>query len=459
MPTAAFVTLGCKVNQYETQRIMDRFEDRGFLIANPWDVADVYVVNSCSVTQTAERKSRQMLRRLKRQNPNAVVVMTGCYAEMARIKGDLVEEAALIVPNHDKLNTLDHVLRSFPHLAPTERPINRERRPLQRTRATVKIQDGCDVFCSFCSIPFTRRVLSSRPASEVLAEIEALAAEGYTEVVLTGVLVGSYGPGTGSGGPALPELLRRIAGIPGIHRIRLSSIEPTQVTPDLLEVFAAEPKICKHLHIPLQSGDDSILRAMNRPYTRHEYLDLCKRASSLVQDLGITTDIMVGFPGENEDAFRNTLEVVETVGFARAHIFRFSPRPGTPAATFPNMVPEEVKEDRSRRLSVACAEAQHRFIQRFLGKAMDVLVEGKERTGGLLSGYTHNYIRVLLSGGSHLVGQTVPVRLLEVVGDAALGDVIEDVTAPAEALFVPGVGGATLGEDYSSNLRVGVPSI
>lgn len=424
MPTAAFVTLGCKVNQYETQRIMDRFEERGFTIAATPEPADVYVVNSCSVTQTAEHKSRQILRRLRRQNPNAVVVMTGCYAEMARIKGDALPEASLLVPNHQKLDTLDYVLRRFPHLTPAAPPQRRRSGTLHRTRATVKIQDGCDVRCSFCSIPYTRSVLASRPAGEVLSEIEGLAKEGFAEVVLTGVLVGSYGARTGSGGPDLPDLLRSIAAVPGIRRIRLSSIEPTQVSEELLAVFAAEPKICKHLHIPLQSGDNGILRAMNRPYTREAYLDLCLRAVRLMPEVAITTDIMVGFPGEDDAAFQNTLDVVERAGFARAHIFRFSARPGTPAFRMTGAVSAEVKEARSRRLSAACSAAQRRFIERFLGTTMEVLVEGKERAGGLLAGYTHNYIRVLLAGGSHLAGSIVPVRLLEIADDGAIGEVV-----------------------------------
>ncbi|MGC8669405.1 MAG: tRNA (N(6)-L-threonylcarbamoyladenosine(37)-C(2))-methylthiotransferase MtaB [Chthonomonadales bacterium] len=459
MPTAAFVTLGCKVNQYETQRIIDRFEERGFAITGASEAADVYVVNSCSVTQTAERKSRQILRRLRRQNPNAIVVMTGCYAEMARIKGDALNEAALVVPNHQKMNTLDHLLDHFPHLAPVEPTPPFRSNPIQRTRATVKIQDGCDVFCSFCSIPFTRSVLASRPASEVVREIEELSAQGYTEVVLTGVLVGSYGPATGSGGPDLPELLRRIASIPSIRRIRLSSIEPTQVTPALLNVFAAEPKVCKHLHIPLQSGDTRILRAMNRPYTRDGYLELCRKALSLIPDLGITTDIMVGFPGEDEAAFQNTLDVVEQVGFARAHIFRFSPRPGTPAAEMPGMVPDDVKEVRSHRLASACSASQYRFIKRFLGRTMDVLVEGKERTGGMPAGYTHNYIRVSLAGGSHLAGRIVPVRLLEIAGDGAQGEAVSDAVVGEGALTAPSAPVGAVSEGYISSLRAGAASL
>ena len=287
MPTAAFTTLGCKVNQYETQRILDDFEARGFAITEFNNAADIYVINTCSVTQAAERKSRQMVRKVARQNPEAIVVMTGCYGEMAKIKGETVDEATLLVPNPQKLETLQHVLRAYPHL---ERELDTEPRPVRerpfarRTRATLKVQDGCDVFCTFCSIPYTRKVMLSRPVAEVVAEVEQRVQQGYKEVVVTGVLVGAYGQELGfaarnagqienaaplqittqaqhwSGDrayarPDLADLLLHLAQVPGIERVRLSSIEPTQVTDRLLDAFAREPKLCRHLHIPLQSGD------------------------------------------------------------------------------------------------------------------------------------------------------------------------------------------------------------
>ena len=335
MPTAAFTTLGCKVNQYETQRILDDFEARGFIITEFTQPADVYVVNTCSVTQAAERKSRSLIRKVARQNPNAVVVMTGCYGEMAQIKGEDVEDATLHVPNHQKLDTLTHLMRAYPRF---EQAISDEQqarrqaehasgaitavRPVRhRTRATIKVQDGCDVFCTFCSIPFTRKVMRSRPLAEVVAEVERLAGEGYKEIVITGVLVGAYGqeadfaqrsreyarrddlpPSVQSSpsplpllvtdaaqhwgmdrpytSPDLAGLLLRLADVDGIERVRLSSIEPTQVTDRLLDAFATQPKLCRHLHIPLQSGDTGVLKAMNRPYDQKFYLERCRAAMS-----------------------------------------------------------------------------------------------------------------------------------------------------------------------------------
>ncbi|MCL5283319.1 MAG: tRNA (N(6)-L-threonylcarbamoyladenosine(37)-C(2))-methylthiotransferase MtaB, partial [Armatimonadetes bacterium] len=356
-PTAAFATLGCKVNQYETQRILDRFEERGFRITEFNQVADVYVINTCSVTQAAERKSRQLVRRLSNQNPDAVVVMTGCYAEMARIKSEKVEDAALIVPNADKLNTLSHFLQAYPKFedwlkqAPTPLTHREPHSRHERTRATLKIQDGCNIYCSFCSIPYTRSRMRSRPLDELLKEARQLADQGFRELVVTGVLVGSYGEATGSGGANLADLLAALTQIPGIERVRLSSIEPTQVTPPLLSAFAENRNICNHLHIPLQSGDNRVLQAMNRPYDQDFYLKLCEAAYRQIPDLAITTDIIVGFPTEDLAAFEQTVKVVESVGFARAHIFRYSPRPGTPAAAFSNPVSEAKKEARSQQIS------------------------------------------------------------------------------------------------------------
>jgi threonylcarbamoyladenosine tRNA methylthiotransferase MtaB len=471
VPTAAFATLGCKVNQYETQRILDDFEARGFAITEFNAPADVYVVNTCSVTQAAERKSRQMIRKLARQNPDAVVVMTGCYGEMAKIKGEAVEEAALIVPNPEKLDTLNHVLRAFPHLerALSTTPATHHQSPAtgvqRRTRVTIKVQDGCNVFCTFCSIPYTRHVMHSRPLAEIVAEVEARAAEGCREIVITGVLVGAYEHDKQD----LADVLLRLAQVPGIERVRLSSIEPTQVTDRLLDAFASETKLCPHLHIPLQSGDSRILRAMNRPYAQEFYLDRCRAAYERIPNLALTSDIMVGFPGEDRDAFESTLHVVRTVGYARAHLFRYSPRPNTPAADFKPQVQDSEKEARARELADACRETQQQFIRRYLGRTLHVLVEGKigsarsadADTGEsgndshdpihtdtrhptpdtLLSGYTGNYIRVQFTGGSHLIGQVVPIQLIEPTTDGAIGEVggahFGPLEAPPDADFIP----------------------
>lgn len=429
MPSAAFTTLGCKVNQYETQKILESFEAKGFRIV-PFDShADVYVINSCSVTSQAESKSRYTMRKASRANPDAVLVVTGCAAQMAINRGEMLADAHVVVPNPDKLDTVRFLCEAYPDLerraredpAPAGLP-----RPAVRTRATVKIQDGCNIHCSYCSIPATRPRRMSRSWREVCDEIEGLARRGYREVVLTGVLIGNYGPETGSGGPDLPDLISRIAKIQGIDRIRISSIETTDVTPKLVETMANEPKVCRHLHIPLQSGDDGVLRAMNRPYTRGYYIGLCRDLYSAIDDLAITTDIMVGFPGEDDTAFDNTCKVVEQVGHLRGHIFRFSARPSTPAERLRNVVIDSTKDERSRTLIHLCRQTGATFAAKHIGRRVRVLVEGKKKGDGLMAGLTSNYLEVRFAGSADLVNQFVTVRLTETSPDGVFGELATD---------------------------------
>lgn len=438
MPKAAFATLGCKVNQYETQRILDSFEVAGFEITEFNCVADIYVINSCSVTQTAERKSRQMIRRLQRQNPDALIVLTGCYGEMASNRMEMPNEVALHVPNPEKMRTLEIFLNRFPDLRPSQEihkvSTQAMKRKSSRTRAMIKVQDGCDLFCSYCSIPYTRNRMLSRPFEEIIKEAEDLAEKGYREIVVTGVLVGSYRDCKDALPRDLADLLRALANINGIERVRLSSIEPTQVTDKLLRTFKEEQRLCNHLHIPLQSGDSGILRSMNRPYDRDYYLTLCERAYHYLPNAAITTDILTGFPGENEEAFRNTMDVVRKAHFARAHIFRYSARPGTPAAQMQDTVSEKIKEERSHRLAALCKEVQNRYISKFIGESMSVLVEGKETQGGLLSGYTENYIRTLFTGGTYLIGKVIPIKLISSTEEGALAETLNSFQPEADII-------------------------
>lgn len=425
MPTAAFTTLGCKVNQYETQKILESFEAKGFRIVPFEEQADVYVINTCSVTQTAESKSRQMVRRAARFNPDAIIVMTGCYAQFLTRRGETLEEATLVVPNPDKLQTVDYLLKAFPQLEQrllSEPAPRGERRLPRRSRAVLKIQDGCNVFCSFCSIPYTRPVMRSVPSSEVLAEARALVEKGYREIVLTGVLIGDYGPHSGSEGPTLAGLITLLSQIEGLERIRLSSIETTQVSEELIEQLIQNPKLCPHLHIPLQSGDDRVLKRMNRPYDRAYYLELCRRLKAQVPDLAISTDLLIGFPGEDEEAFQNTCSVVEQVGYCRAHLFRFSARPGTPAYQMRDQVPEPVKEERSKRLAALCQQSAVRYALRFLGKEERVLIEAQSKRTGLLTGTSDHYLQVECAGSEEYIGRFLWVRITEVTPEGVLGE-------------------------------------
>ncbi len=422
MPSAAFATLGCKVNQYETQKILESFEEAGFSVV-PFDApADVYVINSCSVTSIAESKSRYTIRKATRNNPAAKVVVTGCAAQMALNKREALPGADVVVPNPLKLEALDHLFRAFPEFATL---VSEDRAPLERpkprTRATLKIQDGCNVLCSYCSIPYTRPVMTSRPCEHVLAEARKMVELGYKEVVLTGVLIGAYGPETGSGGPDFETLVERLACESGIERIRISSIEMRQVTSRLIGMLE-RGLVAPHLHIPLQSGDTGVLQDMNRPYTQQNFLDLCALLYRSVPDLSITTDIMVGFPTETSERFASTLHVCAEARFLKAHVFRFSPRFGTPADAWGDTIDPQEKVRRSLAVAEISDQTGREHAKSFVGRTMRVLTEGKVSKEGLLEGLTDNYLQVQFAGPLSLQRQTCFVRVTEAGPHGLLGE-------------------------------------
>ncbi len=442
MPTAAFTNLGCKVNQYETERLAESFEALGFTLTDFKQPADVYVINTCSVTADADRKSRQIARRAARQKDGAKVVLTGCFAQMALDTGEAVDGAALLVPNSDKMRTATHVLAAFPELIQySSSPANEETllavfpeaapgglialeslvsRPAHRTRATLKIQDGCTYFCGFCSIPYTRNVMASRPFEAVLAEARQMATAGAKEIVVTGVCVGAYGPETGSGGAILTDVLSQVADIDGIERVRLSSVQPVEIPDSLIAAMSAHPCIAPHLHLSLQSGDDTVLQAMNRPYDTGFFAEIVGKLRAVMPRIGLTTDLIVGYPGETRELFENTLAFAEKMQFARTHVFRYSPRQRTAAEKLKDDVPYEEKERRHRELSAVCVASQEAFAAGDLSRTVGVLVEAKGAQDGWLSGYTGNYVRVQFAAPAALRGQIVPVHLTEVLpsGDA-----------------------------------------
>ncbi|MBX3112711.1 MAG: tRNA (N(6)-L-threonylcarbamoyladenosine(37)-C(2))-methylthiotransferase MtaB [Fimbriimonadaceae bacterium] len=425
MPKAAFTTLGCKVNQYETQRILESFEAAGFEVV-PFDApSDVYVVNTCSVTSQAGAKSRYAVRKAARTNPGAKVVVTGCEAQMSLIKGDGLDGADVVVPNPQKLATLDHLLAAFPSLRPS-RTAAPPPPPPGRTRATLKVQDGCDVFCSYCSIPYTRPGMVSRHADEVLAEARGMAEAGYHEAVLTGVLIGAYGPGSGSGGATFEDLVTRLAEESGLARLRISSIEMHQVTRPIIDL-ARSGQVVPHFHIPLQSGSDRVLADMGRRYRRAEFIDLCHRLRGEVPDLTVTTDIMVGFPTEGDEDFDATLALCEEVRFLKAHVFRFSPRHGTPADAWGDPVPPEDKQRRAVALAQRCDALGRAEARRFLGRTMRVLVESKTHRDGALEGLTDNWLTVRFYGPEHLKRSLQAVRIDEEADGTLYGEWVSSV--------------------------------
>ena len=444
MPTAAFTNLGCKVNQYETERLAESFEALGFTLTDFKSPADVYVINTCSVTADADRKSRQVARRAARQKDGAKVVLTGCFAQMALDTGEAVDGAALLVPNSDKMRTALHVLAAFPDLiqyssSPASQPVDNGlavfpesapgglialeslvSRPANRTRATLKIQDGCTYFCGFCSIPYTRNVMASRPFGDVLAEARQMAAAGAKEIVVTGVCVGAYGPETGSGGPVLTDVLSQVADIPGIDRVRLSSVQPVEIPDTLISAMASHPNIAPHLHLSLQSGDDTVLKAMNRPYDTGFFAEIVDKLRTVMPRIGLTTDLIVGYPGETRALFENTLRFAEKMQFARTHVFRYSPRQRTAAEQLRDDVAHEEKEQRHKELTAVCVASQEAFAAGDLGHTVSVLAEAKGAQDGWLSGLTGNAVRVQFAAPATLRGQIVPVRLTEILpgGDA-----------------------------------------
>ncbi|MCX6362564.1 MAG: tRNA (N(6)-L-threonylcarbamoyladenosine(37)-C(2))-methylthiotransferase MtaB [Armatimonadetes bacterium] len=411
MPKASFVTLGCKVNQYETDRLRRDFEGHGFEVVEPGFAADVCVVNSCSVTTEAERKSRGALRRLQRSSPDALLVLTGCYPEMLRRLGHGLDQNALVVPNRDKMDTIRFVAEARPDLLANACPTSAAHRSSHRTRAVVKVQDGCNLNCTYCSIPFTRPAPTSCPAAEVVDEVGALAAVGCPEVVLAGICIGLY-RSDGSEGPVeLLGLIERLCAVPNGPRVRLSSIEPVHVSDALLGAMARGGRFCPHLHLPLQSGSSRVLRAMGRPYDADAFLEICRRARTVVPGVGLTTDVMVGFPGETEEDFEDSCRVVREAGFHRAHIFRYSVRPGTPAAEMPGQVRPEVKDARAHRLAAVAEEAHAEQAEAARRDAHEVAVEPASGGADLLTGYTGNYLRVRFAGDQALVGSLVRVRV------------------------------------------------
>lgn len=457
MPSVAFHTLGCKVNQYDTEAMIEAFRASGYDIVDFANEADVYVINTCTVTGRGSQKSRQTVRQARRRNERAVVAITGCYPQVAPEEAAAIAGVDVVAGTSDRRGIVDLVeqaARAREQAARQGEQAAREGdRPRQdadapaqivavgdimatrafedvpiadfasRTRATVKVQEGCNQYCSYCIIPYARGPMRSREPASVRAEVERLAAAGFKEVVLTGIHLGAYGAGL-TERTNLAGLLRLLSPVPGIERIRISSIEPLEVTDELLATMIASPNICHHLHIPLQSGDAEILRRMNRHYTPDQYQDVIGRARAAMPDIAVTTDVMVGFPGESEANFLNTYALAGAVEFAKMHIFQYSRRPGTPAAAMPDQVPNRIREERAHRLAKLDGSLCHAFQSRFIGETMPVLVEAEAIDGrvGTLEGLTGNYLRVVFRGAEELKNTVQNIRLREARGDIVLGD-------------------------------------
>lgn len=437
-------TLGCKVNQADSDELARELIRRGYRIAAPGEAPAACVINTCTVTHVADAKARKLIRRLARDHPGAAVIVTGCGAKAAAdipgvsrvvansAKHGLPEVVSDLLSAKERLS----LRRSY---ATEESPIGgalqvgdssltlgmtvatapRPSRP-GSMRAFVKAQDGCDHRCSYCIVPDARGAMRSRPVDEVLTEMRALAAAGAREVVICGIRLGAYGEEPA--GRALAQLLRAAREVP-LARLRLSSVEPWDVGAGLIEELADHPTLCPHLHLPLQSGDDDLLRAMGRPYVFADYRSLVERLRGLMPDIAVSTDLMVGFPGESEAAFDHTCRAVADIGFARAHVFRYSRRPGTRAAAMSAQVAAPVKAARAARLAQVAGEAARRYAQRFVGRPVPVLFE--ECAGGLCSGLSDTYLPVRAPGETSLVGAVAGVAVLRVESNGIAGRVVE----------------------------------
>lgn len=466
---AAFHTLGCKVNQYETESMKEQFAAAGFTIVDEEDAADVYVVNTCTVTNLADRKSRQFIRRCRKNNPEAVVAVTGCYAqikpeEVAGIEGVQIvagtDEKHAVLPlvqeyfaEREKKNGKNEVLsavRDYGELN-TYEELGEISGMEGRTRAFIKIQEGCTHFCTYCIIPYARGTIRSRRKEEIKEEVRKLVDKGYKEIVLTGINTAYYGRDLGYDGAA--ELIGELNDIPGDFRIRLSSLEPTVIDADYVKKLFPYDKLCHHLHLALQSGSDRVLESMNRGYTREEFLAIAKELREFDPHYGLSTDIIVGFPGETEEDFRDSEDITERLAFCKTHVFKYSMRTGTPAAERTDQIDGTVKADRSRRLIGTAEQAADAFFRSCIGDERTVLVEEfaqdpitgesqgmdnepvPEKNGeadlqedGLSSGtqwvtgYTDNYIRTYFRGDPSMFNQFVRVRLVRPFKDGMLAE-------------------------------------
>ncbi len=427
---AAFYTLGCKVNQYETQILEQLFFDNGFDIVSPDSPADLLVVNSCTVTAEGDRKTRQALRRFKRANPSGVAVLTGCFPQAFPDIAEQIPEADVITGSRNRGSLLCAVEKYFAtgrrviEITPHERGEEFERmkagRFLGRTRAFVKIQDGCDRYCSYCIIPTARGPVRSKPLEKLREELEGLAAAGYREAVLVGINLPFYGKETGYT-PRLIDAIELACAVPGIERVRLGSLEPELLTEEDIARMAAQPKFCPQFHLSLQSGCDNTLRRMNRHYTAAEYRAIVDKLRAAFDNPAITTDIIVGFPGETPEEFAQSLAFAREIGFAKVHVFPYSKREGTRAAKLPGQIPRAVKSERVAELVQAVEPARRAFLQAQVGRTEAVLFESAAAQGGA-EGYTQNYAPVRVPGaGGELSGRVCAVEIVGVGEDCCLG--------------------------------------
>ena len=420
MKTVAFITLGCKVNQYETNAMIQQFIEKAYKIVEHTEKADIYIVNTCTVTNMSDRKSRQMLRRVKELNTDAIVIACGCYAQVAKEELEKIEEIDLVLGNNEKKDIVQHVekyLKSkIPEIQAEDVMEQREFVEFgdvtftEKTRAVIKIQDGCDRFCSYCIIPYARGRVRSRRPEHIISEITKIAEEGIKEVVITGIHIASYGKDFKED-YALINLLEEINQIKGIERIRLGSIEPLLITEEFVNRLKKLEKICHQFHLSLQSGCDETLKRMNRRYTTEQFQEITKLLRKNFKDSILTTDIIVGFPGETDEEFNKTYSFLEQIKFYKMHVFKYSPRKGTKAAMMPNQIEGNKKEERSRKLISLSNKNQKEYNKSYVGKELEILFE--EEKNGFYQGHTKNYILAHYKTTQNLENKMIKLKRIE----------------------------------------------
>ena len=427
MKKVALHNLGCKVNAYETEAMQEMLEKEGYEIVPFKEGADIYIINTCTVTNIADRKSRQMLHRARKMNPDAIVVAAGCYVQAQENEHHELDSCIDIVIGNNKKQDLIQILDEYESKCKKEEVIDINHtneyenlnlsRTGEHTRAYIKVQDGCNQFCSYCIIPFARGRVRSRSLEDVVQEVTTLSGNGYKEVVLTGIHLSSYGidfEAQEAGKKTdLLTLILAVHEIPGIERIRLGSLEPRIITEEFAKTIAGLPKMCPHFHLSLQSGCDATLKRMNRRYTTDEYFEKCELLRKYFDHPALTTDVIVGFPGETEEEFEESKAFVDKVNFYETHIFKYSKREGTRAAVMENQVPEQIKAERSAQLIELGVKKQEAYEKEMVGKEVEILVEEPAQINGkeVQVGHTKEYIKVALESDENLQNQIVKVRI------------------------------------------------
>ncbi len=426
MSKIAFTTLGCKVNLYDSEAMAELFADKGYEIVDFDDNADIYVINTCTVTNFGDKKSRQMIRRARRKNENAIIVAAGCYAQVAPKRVAEIEGINIVIGTKDRADVVEIVEKYRAEMgvvnAVTDIKGEKEFERLKvsrlkdRTRAYIKIQEGCNRYCTYCIIPYARGPVRSRKPEDVIDEVKVLAANGFKEVVLTGIHVASYGVDLGD--ITLADIIERVHAVEGIERIRFSSMEPKAVDDEFVKRMAKLPKVCEHYHLSLQSGSDETLKRMNRRYTSSEYAAACERLRKAFPTVAITTDIIVGFPTETDENFIESYSFAEKIRLSKIHVFPYSPKEGTPAAKMKPQIAPDVKNERSHKMLELSDRLNREFMSEYINKDMEVLFERLE--GEYYEGHTRNYIKVLCKSDKDIKNQLVTVKLTGIAGEETM---------------------------------------